>query len=110
VFKLPGIKQCTDLQFQRRFLFKFLAVVGMSTGLLGCDAFYYGSCAQTILKNLLFLSFRVFFVVLRYRQLLRQKRRYVCIVPDYMASNLEGSNVRHYSNSHYLRARFFALL
>lgn len=54
VLKLPGIKRCTDLQFQNRFLFKFLTLVGMYTGLFGCEAVYYGSCAQIILKNLFF--------------------------------------------------------
>jgi len=37
------------------------------TGLLGYEAVYYGSCAQIILKKLLFL-FYVIFVVSRYRQ------------------------------------------
>lgn len=68
VLKLPGIKQCTDLQFEHRFLFKFHTVVGMYTGLLGCEAVYYGSCAQIIVKNSLFLFLGVFFLVLRYRQ------------------------------------------
>lgn len=52
MLKLPGVKQCTDVKFQHRFVLKFPTVVGMYTGPLGCDALYNGSCAQIIPKNL----------------------------------------------------------